>query len=254
MNKIITLKNRIYSDYFMKDRFEEYENMIRSLLEDGFEFAKIEDFDKLDFSTKKYIFLRHDIDSETEIARKFFQIENKYNVKSTYYFRLCTLDIPLMIQMYKANVEIGYHYEELATFAKENKIKQGEVIKEKLGEIQADFVRNFTDLQKLMGFKIKTVASHGDWKNRQLKLTNQVICTKEILHKLNITHEAYDIEDDIDFRIADRSYPDFWYPQKPENILLNKDIHSGLFLIHPRQWCSNPKSRIKQDIERMTFK
>lgn len=250
-NKLIGIKNRIYSDYFMKNRFEEYEEMIKMFLDNGFLFAPIKDIDSLDLVNNKYIFLRHDIDSEPKVAEKMFNIEQKYGICTTYYFRLSTLDVNLARKMISKGVEVGYHYEELAEYAKMNKIKDGREIKKHIEDIEKIFIDNTVNFEKQVGFKMETVVSHGDWMNRTLGVTNKVIVTKSIKSKLNLKFEGYEIENKLDFRLADRGYPQFWVPTKPEDVLKDKNMRIGLLLIHPRQWCSAPIDRFKQDFSRV---
>ena len=38
IKRLKNITNRIYSDYIMKNRFEEYENMLKSFLDKGFIF------------------------------------------------------------------------------------------------------------------------------------------------------------------------------------------------------------------------
>lgn len=41
---IKSLKNRIYADYFMKNRFEEYKNILENFLENGYKFITIDEY------------------------------------------------------------------------------------------------------------------------------------------------------------------------------------------------------------------
>ncbi len=43
-------------------------------------------------------------------AKKFFEIENKYNVKASYYFRLSTLDYKFMKEIHEYGSEASYHF------------------------------------------------------------------------------------------------------------------------------------------------
>lgn len=94
------IKNRIYSYYLMHLRLDEYERIIKKLLEEGYEYLSVKDFYrkiKTDDLNKnyKYFINRYDIDTYIKIVKEFFKIEKKYGVKATYYFRLSTLDFNL---------------------------------------------------------------------------------------------------------------------------------------------------------------
>lgn len=248
-SRIILLKNRIYADYFMKNRFEEYRNILEKFVENGFIFQPICQFHKMNKS-KKCLFLRHDIDSEPEIAYKLFEIESHLGIKSTYYFRWYTYRSDIIQSINASGSEVGYHYEEGADFAKQHHIKQTADTFSHQEEIEALFCENIKKFELLSNFKLQSVASHGDWKNRQLQITNKALIRPEVFEKLGLI-EAYDIEPGLDFRIADKPWPEFWNPKPPENILCCQDKNTGLILIHPRQWCSNPRARIKLDAGRI---
>ena len=122
MGKLEVIKNRIYGDYFMPSRLDEYEKVIKNLSEVGYEHITLRDYNhKLKNGTlanKKYFINRHDIDTDVKTAKEFFKREKKYNVKATYYFRLSTLDFDFMQEIEEYGSEASYHFEELATMQK----------------------------------------------------------------------------------------------------------------------------------------
>ena len=74
----MTLVGRIYGDYFMRSRLEEYESIIEMSLENGYKHVTLSEFVNLckkKISGSKYFIHRHDIDSDIETARAFFQID-----------------------------------------------------------------------------------------------------------------------------------------------------------------------------------
>lgn len=249
---IKSLKNRIYADYFMKNRFEEYKNILENFLENGYKFITIDEYRYIRFDNKdKIVILRHDIDSDLRIAKEMFYIERNLGIKSTYYFRLYTIDIDFMRLLDDYGNELGYHFEEIASFAKKHNLKTKEevykyfpIIREEL----EDNIKNFIDL----GFNLKSICSHGDFKNRELGIRNKEILNEEILDKYNII-EAYTIEDTLDMRIADTQYLDVWVGGSLEDMINNKS-RSNLILIHPRAWDSNFCTRLKLDFERLLRK
>lgn len=250
IKRLKNITNRIYSDYIMKNRFEEYENMLKSFLDKGFIFLPICEA-KSSNSNDKFIIIRHDVDSESKVARKMFEIEKKFGVKSTYYFRLCTIDVDLIKEMIDYGIEVGYHYEEISTYIKERHIKNLDLIKKEISDIKSKFKANVDYFEKTINHKIYSVASHGDWINRKMKVVNKELVTEEVMEALGINVEAYDIESNLDFRLADRQYPMFWSPMSPEEIFNSDDLKKGLILVHPRQWCSAPIERFRLDFQRI---
>ena len=237
--------NRIYSDYIMPSRLNEYEKIIQSSLEKGYKhLSLIQFFDllknnqiKLDH---KYFIHRHDIDSDLKTTRKIFEIEKKNKIYTSFYFRLSTLDIDLMKQINEYGSEASYHYEELAQYCKDNHIKSKTDIDKSLKQIREIFSSNFHNIQNSLGYKLKTVASHGDFVNRKLSISNFYFLNEELRHSLGIEAEAYD---DIFIKnyseiISDSMYPKFY---KPRNIfdVINDNKQVIYLLSHPRHWETN---------------
>ena len=241
------VRERLYSDYFMRNRYDEYENFLKEILRKNFLFIKVSDFDKTK-NNQKSVILRHDIDNDVHIAKKMFDIEKKLHIKSTYYFRWKTLDLSFINDLLLYGNEIGYHYEEIADFAKKNHIKTQEEILTRLTFIQDIFIQNMKKFEEVTKIKLTSISSHGDWINRKLNISNIELIDNNIKSKLGLKYEAYEIEPYLDFRLADRQYPEFWYPSSPYEIS-SKD-YLGLILVHPRRWNSSFYTRLKEDFNR----
>lgn len=239
------LLNRLYADYLMPSRLPVYEDFLRAARDAGYaQIAVREYLQRLRRNGGKAgqgtVVHRHDIDTDLRTARKLFEIEKKYEVRSTFYFRLSTLDFPLMRAIEAYGSEASYHYEELASFAKKHGIKDRGIILGRLPEIRADFERNFRSVQEQCGHKLTTVASHGDFANRRLKLTNTEILRDQSLRaRCGIECESYDraLLDHIDVYIADRPHPQYFHPASPFAAL--GKYRRICFLTHPRQWETN---------------
>lgn len=240
MRKIITIKNRIYSDYFMPSRLKEYNEMINQLCINNYEHITFRDYKKVIDSglnkDKKYSINRHDIDT----AKEFFKIEKKYGVKASYYFRLSTLDFPFMKELEAYGIEASYHFEETAQYCKDNHIKSKDEVINQMPKIKEQFILNFKMIENKLGYKLSTVCFHGDFVNRKLEIVNNEI-TKDInLRKeLNLSCETYDkdIMNSFDIYVSDRPYPIFYYPKSIFEYIGDKNIICQLS--HPRQWRIN---------------
>lgn len=244
--------NRIINDYFMKERYGEYKSVLESFLQHGFQFVCVKDFGTPEIEKhQKIICIRHDIDSDIKIAEKMFHIERELGITSTYYFRLSTMEPALINKIKDYGCEIGYHYEEIASYAKKAKIKDPGEIRRNMPAIRKQFAQNVKKFEKQTDIKLESVASHGDFVNRRLGIPNKELITGRILQGLGIRWEAYDAEEGLDFRLADRIYPEYFGPQTPQEIVSVEKYKKGLVLVHPRQWDKAPVTRMKLDLKRM---
>lgn len=240
-----TFLNRVYADYLMPDRIGEYEGLLRKALDRGYRHLTFRDYARLlkagglDGSVRYFIH-RHDIDTDVGTARRMFEAERKLGVVSSAYFRLSTLDIGLMREMMEHGCEASYHYEEIASFCKRWRIKSKEGALSRLGEIRKDFVVNFRSIESRLGYKLATVASHGDFVNRRLGLTNSAILDDGLRAELGIEAESYDPEIVRSFgsRLSDGPYPTFFHPLDPAQAM-SDGVRVVFLLTHPRNWRSN---------------
>lgn len=254
MNKCL---ERIYADYLAGNRFEEYRQIIEQSKHLGFRHCTITELSDAiatnSVNPNDSIFLhRHDIDTDVGGARIFFEIEKSLGVRSTYYFRLSTVDAALIREINDYGSEVGYHYEELATYAKRHGLQTRSSILANMDVITADFEQNFRDLEKLIGFKIRSVASHGDFANRRLGLQNtEILRSTELRRRLGIKCESYDeplmsffeayLADDLPTRSYKRGSPF-------DAIKSNKRI---CLLTHPRHWRTNALENTKDNLWRV---
>lgn len=257
-----TILSRIYSDYGMPSRLTAYEKLICAGKEAGFMQTSVRNFfDSIQArhpDISKFIVHRHDIDTDLRTTRKLFEIEKRHGVKSSFYFRLSTLDFKLMREIEEYGSEASYHYEEIASFAKKFKIKDPALIRSRLPEIRSIFQENFLSLEKQLGIKMRTVASHGDFVNRRLNLNNsEILADKRLREECGIECEAYDPEflRHVDIYIADRPPPQYYCPISPlKGISQYKRI---CLLTHPRQvetnWKENTKNNISRLLEAVTW-
>lgn len=241
MNNFI---NRVYGNYLMPSRLQHYEELLRRGIDAGYRQTSIRAFFRsmadADFSERKVIVHRHDVDSDIRTARKIFAIEKKNGVHSTFYFRLSTLDFPFMREINDYGSEASYHYEEIATFAKKNNIRSAAQINARLSDIRRDFRHNFDYIQERLSYKLSTVASHGDFVNRQLAIPNtEVLNDGELRRHCGIECESYDraLLEKFDIYITDRPHPEYFHPISPINAI---DFHKKIcILTHPMQWETN---------------
>lgn len=253
MKKIV---HRIYSDYGMPSQLAAHEAVICAAYEAGYAQVSVRDYHaQLPLETaniRRTVVHRHDIDTDLRTARKMFEIEKRHRIRSSFYFRLSTLDLSLMREIEEYGSEASYHYEELATFAKRHRIKQADEVLRRLPEIKQEFIHNFRTIEQRLGRKMTTVASHGDFANRRLRIQNTVILGDQALRRdCGIACEAYDhaLMSNTDIYISDRPYPQYFHPTSPREAL---GRHARIYLLtHPRQCETNWTENTKENLSRL---
>jgi hypothetical protein len=249
---------RIYADFFMPSRLETYREFLCNAMYYGYEICsvdflwqKIKNNGEIE-SQKKYLVLRHDIDTDTATAKAMWHIEKFLDVKSSYYFRLSTVDIDLMQEIELSGGEASYHFEEIASLVKRKHLKRREDVLPYMPYARSMFKDNLTLLRESSGLPMKIVAAHGDFANRKLGISNcEILQDKSFRQEVDIEMEVYDeiFSQYITSRHSDTSFPYFWQPESPLHA-----IQSGMriiyVLIHPRQWRVNPKENFRDDIKR----
>jgi hypothetical protein len=95
------IKRRLYADFIRPSKEADYERILKTAKEKGYEFHTVLSFvDVLKKGIedgKKYLILRRDIDTaDFKILRKFLALEQKYCAHATYYFRWNMLNVGLM--------------------------------------------------------------------------------------------------------------------------------------------------------------
>jgi hypothetical protein len=257
-----TLFNRIYSDYVMPSQLTVHDRFIRAAHDGGYTQTSVRQFLDAQRSGRqpdaRTVVHRHDIDTDVRTARKLFEMEKQHRITSSFYFRLSTLDVRLMREIEDYGSEASYHYEELSTFAKKHKIKDPAEIRRRLPEIRDHFQANFRRIEQRLGRKMTTVASHGDFANRQLKVNNtEILHDAQLRAHCGIECETYDASllGKMDIYISDRPYPKRYHPHSPFDAL---GRHRRICLLtHPRQcetnWRENTKDNLFRIYEGLTW-
>lgn len=254
MSKLNVVINRIYSDYFMPSRLPIYEEILKKAISLRYNIVTVRDFclNQNEYLPNSKIFInRHDIDTDIPTAKEFFKIEQRLGIKASYYFRTTTFNVDFCRQLENFGSEASYHFEEIATYCKKYHIKTNNEAINALSMIKKTFEDNFNTFQATAGYKLVTVASHGDFVNRFLKLANHEITKDDNLRKkLGILAETYDSFKDSFFYISDRSYPEYFYPIDPFKAMENKEPLIYM-LTHPRQWRHSFKHNTIDNIKRL---
>ena len=276
LRKATSTGARIWQNYLMPSRLDELADWFRLALDHGYKFCSVAEYWRLTDAGRlkppvKTIVLRHDIDVDLAAAHAMFSLEKMLLINSSYYFRLNTIDLPLMHAIAGSGGEASYHYEELATEAKAHRLRSPEQVRARMPIIRQQFGENLQRLRATTGLPITTVASHGDWVNRSLRLANTVVLECPDLRKnCGVQVEAYDYEllKFFTVRYADAICPKWWSGKRvtqagPGRLEFLDDcpktpaagVREGLpfiyVLLHPEQWRRGPRWHFNADMKRI---
>jgi hypothetical protein len=253
-----TVGDRIYSDFLMPSRLGAYRGLLESALAAGYTFISIEAYwELLQAGTvdpdRRYLILRHDIDTDTDTAGVMWRIERSLRISSSYYFRLSTVDLQLMAAIEEGGARVSYHFEELATVAKRRRPADAAAAMTLIPEAQDLFRRNITTLRERTGLRMEVVTSHGDFVNRALDLGNyEILHDPGIREELGISLETQDrpFLTSVTAHQSDAPYPTFWIRGDPHAAIADREPIIYL-LVHPRHWRVNRLVNLRDNIGRL---
>jgi hypothetical protein len=250
--------SRIYADFIMPSRLPAYGQLLESALRADYAVASIDEFWKLIVDgavepARRYLVLRHDIDTDAATARRMWQIEQSIGIRGSYFFRLSTVDLTLVSAINAGGAHASYHYEELATLAKLRRARSREDAMRLVPEAQDLFRANLEWLRATTGLPIHIVASHGDFMNRRLGVPNLVILDdRQYRRAIGIELETYDDEfmRFISSRHSDTLHPVYWIPSSPLDAIQQGEPVIYL-LVHTRHWRVNRAANALDDVRRL---
>ncbi len=129
-----------------------YVRLLKALKEQDYQFQTFHEF--LTAPGKKVIVLRHDVDKRPQNSLRTAKIEHDLGMKGTYNFRIVTQswDERIIKEISGMGHEIGYHYEELATY------------KGDMAKACDHFKLNLEKLRELA--PVSTITMHGSPRSR----------------------------------------------------------------------------------------
>jgi hypothetical protein len=236
-------KSRVYEQFLMTSRIPEYSRLLKAAVDRGYEAFPLLAFYRQatsDSIPSKCLLIRHDIDTDVSTAKQMYAVEHQIGIRSTWFFRLSTIDIPFMQRLDKDGNEASYHFEEIATFAKEEALVLRKDVEACLPRVREIFRKNIEQLRYSTGLPMRVLASHGDFMNRRLGMLNYELLTQDLRDQLGIELEAYDVCLTRYFtdRISDAPYPITWKPSSPAESF-DKQQAVLHILVHPSHWRAN---------------
>lgn len=252
----MSIKRRLYNDFFRPSKEGEYERILKAAKDNGYEFHTMLSFEEVIrdgvVEGKKYLILRRDIDTaDSRILWKMLDLEKKYGARCTYYFRWNTKDIELMRSIAEAGGEASYHYEEIATYCYKHRLMTRDKASKHVEDARNLFIDQIASFRQITGQPCKTVASHGEFVNIRLSISNTLIINERVRNICGIIREAYDSAhmDLLTCRFADQDENERFAEKAIEAIVRGEPVLE--LLTHPRQWNSPFWINLKEELNRI---
>ncbi len=252
------VRNRLYSDFMMGSRLDEYRLLLESALEAGYRILSVADAWRMigeegTGPVRRTLVLRLDVDTDPKTAAAMWTVADGLGIHGSYFFRLSTLDPAVMSAMSAGGSEVSYHYEELATVAKHRRLRSASEALAALPEARELFAANLVRLRERTGLPMRIVAAHGDFVNRRLGVSNSRILDEPTFrHELGIDLETYDeaFLRHVTSAHIDVPAPRFWDPMDPEAAMRAGEPLLAV-LVHPRHWRADPLVNARDDARRI---
>jgi len=246
---------KLFIQYLKNDRIKEYEKIIKLAKESNYEIISLRDYVEKNFNdSKKILILRHDVDHISNGTKMMFEVEKKYKVRASYYFRNRTFEPKLMKKIEEYGSEASLHFEPIADFVKANNIKSKKELfsyknweKRCLNILKADLDR----FRNLLNIQCVTIASHGEKENSLVQTPNNYLTEDVSVYDfLGIKLEAYNKDfikkvtcyiSDVPIEINDG----YRYGISPIDAI-KRNEKLILFLTHPNHWHYNIWKQIKK--------
>ena len=126
------------------------------------------------------------------------------------------------------------------------------MLRSRFPAIRVQFRQNLERIERALGHKLVTVASHGDFANRRLNVINhEILADQAFRERCGIVCETYDeaLLRQFDLYISDRPYPLYFHPMAPGAALGH--YRCICLLTHPVQWETNWRESTRCNVRRL---
>lgn len=168
-----------------------YQTLILALQQAGYQFQTFEEFVVRPVGNKSIV-MRHDVDELAWNALKMAQLEYKFGIHSTYFFRIVKQsNVPEVIRkIVTLGHEIGYHYEDLALAEGDDK------------KAMVSFEKNLSYFRTY--YPVRSVCMHG---SSTSKYDNRLLWEDHSLSDFDLVGEPYlSVDFDKVFYLTDTGY------------------------------------------------
>ncbi len=258
IHRITRAWRRIAADVSPRSHFDAYRTFLEEAIDRGYQIVSLDTWISLlreGRCPERFVALRHDVDiDDVDGNTAFFEIERELGARSTFFFRLSTMHPhrQLIDALLNESFDVGYHYEELSTHAKQHGWS-GRDLDKVLPEVRSTFRANCERFRSEANPELTAVAAHGDWMNRRLGIANTALIDRSLLDECGLRFEAYDPEltEAADLYLTDtRQPPQSWTNENEWVATLGSSDHIYA-LAHDRIWSGNVPPKIAATLHRV---
>lgn len=250
---------RLGADLAVTNREAEYGQLLRAARDLGYRIVTVAElWDRREAARgERLLAIRHDVDIRNAAGNAMFlRVELAHGAKATSYFRRWTTAAHAahIERLHAAGFEVGYHFEEAATVAKELGLTTREAVLEQRERIRDRFAANCAEFRQRWSPEMRSVSSHGDWVNRRLGFVNNEFLDAELRERCGLDFEAYDepLMAVADVYVSDVAAPPARWAHGYSLGDALRDGRSPIYILaHERQWHGNPIATTQANLDRV---
>lgn len=225
-----------------RNRFREYEGLLRAALSHEYRIVSLEDFlfSPAARRGERILILRHDVDQYPSSALTAARIERRLDLSSTWYMRWRTADPAVIDALRAAGGSVGFHYETLTRRVLAAGLDRTADLDSLLDDAREELRAEIASFQELFG-PLRTVCAHGDtrvpWARNLSLLEGQDIAAYGVREDANLAMRRHA----LGAWLTDRSSAEgAWNEGQDPLAMLAAGVSPIQCLTHPNNWVSGP--------------
>ena len=225
-----------------RDRFRDYEGLLRAALSHDYRVVSLEDFlfDAASRTGERILILRHDVDQHPASALTAARIERRLDLASTWYMRWRTADPAVIDALRDLGGSVGLHYESLTRRVLEAGVDRATGVEGLLDAAREELRAEIAAFQDMFG-PLRTVCAHGDtrvpWASNLWLLEGQDVTAYGVRADANLEMRRHP----LGAWLTDRSTADGGWNEGQDPLdLLRRGVSPIQCLTHPNNWVSGP--------------
>ena len=223
-----------------RDRFRDYEGLLRAALSHEYAVVSLEDFlfDPAARVAERILILRHDVDQHPASALIAARIERSLDLRATWYMRWRTADPAVIDELRAMGASVGFHYETLTRRVLDDRFDRSGRLETLVAQSRDELRAEIAAFQELFG-PLQSVCAHGDtrvpWASNLWLLEGQDIASFGVRDDANLAIRRHA----LGAWLTDRSAAEGgWSDGHDPLALLRAGVSPIQCLMHPNNWVS----------------